>query len=364
MNIAITLDIGGSHVTAAAVDLERHSVIEASYTREHIAQDAAADDLLQAWANAAQTALQIASPAIVHHIGIAMPGPFDYAHGISLLQHKFAALYQHNVADDLRTHWAHTALAAMPIQFANDAAAWALGEWWGGAARGLSRVIGITLGTGFGSGFVADGHIVTEGEHVPPGGELWNAPYHGDIAENFVAGAAIQRAYAARTGQQALVSDIEQRASAGDAAAQATFAEMGQHLAHILQPWMPLFQPDGLVVSPAALVDLQVILPRDTLPLQERFLEFVGEGDDDFIDAGGDGGLALDLDGANLVLEGEALGDAVDGERTDGGGIGEGLAEEAEAHGAPSETGCSGWTGVALAFRVCRSVARCAGFGT
>ena len=43
------------------------------------------------------------------------------------------------------------------------------------------------------------------------------------------------------------------------------------------QAWLGYLQPDGLVVSPAALVDLQVILPRDTLPLQERFLEFVEE---------------------------------------------------------------------------------------
>src|SRR5712691_5882487 len=36
-------------------------------------------------------------------------------------------------------------------------------------------------------------------------------------------------------------------------------------------------QPDGLVVSPASLVDAQVLLDRNTLPLQERFLPFVQE---------------------------------------------------------------------------------------
>ena len=249
MNIAITLDIGGSHVTAAGVDLERRAVIEASFTRDPVAQDATAEVLLQAWANAAQTAIQATPAAAVKHIGIAMPGPFDYARGISYLHHKFAALYGHNIADDLRTDWAQSALAHVPIHFANDAAVWALGEWWGGAARGLPRVIGITLGTGFGSGFVANGHIVTDGEPVPPGGELWNSPYLGDIAENFVAGAAIQRAYAARTGRPAPVSEIEQQASAGNADAQAVFSEMGQHLAHILQPWAAQFQPTCLVVG-------------------------------------------------------------------------------------------------------------------
>lgn len=38
------------------------------------------------------------------------------------------------------------------------------------------------------------------------------------------------------------------------------------------QAWLGYLQPDGLVVSPAALVDLQVILPRDTIKLQEQFL--------------------------------------------------------------------------------------------
>ncbi len=43
------------------------------------------------------------------------------------------------------------------------------------------------------------------------------------------------------------------------------------------QAWLGYLQPDGLVVSPAALVDSQVLLGRNTLPLQERFLPFVKE---------------------------------------------------------------------------------------
>jgi Eco57I restriction-modification methylase/restriction-modification enzyme MmeI-like protein len=45
--------------------------------------------------------------------------------------------------------------------------------------------------------------------------------------------------------------------------------------------WLGYIQPDGLVVSPAALVDAQVLLDRNTLPLQERFLPFVSEIDRD-----------------------------------------------------------------------------------
>ncbi len=41
--------------------------------------------------------------------------------------------------------------------------------------------------------------------------------------------------------------------------------------------WLGYIQPDGLVVSPAALVDAQVLLDRNTLPLQERFLPLATE---------------------------------------------------------------------------------------
>jgi hypothetical protein len=41
------------------------------------------------------------------------------------------------------------------------------------------------------------------------------------------------------------------------------------------QAWLGYLQPEGLVVSPAALVDSQVVLDRSTAPLQQRFQEFV-----------------------------------------------------------------------------------------
>lgn len=47
------------------------------------------------------------------------------------------------------------------------------------------------------------------------------------------------------------------------------------------QTWLGYLQPEGLVVSAAALVDLQVILPHDTITLQEDFLCLVDEIDVD-----------------------------------------------------------------------------------
>lgn len=43
------------------------------------------------------------------------------------------------------------------------------------------------------------------------------------------------------------------------------------------QAWLSYLQPDGLVVSASALVDAQVVLNKNVLPLQEQFLPFVEE---------------------------------------------------------------------------------------
>ena len=251
MDIAIALDIGGSHVTAAAVDLAGRRVLPDSLVRREVPESAPAGVLLDAWAGAARAALGAGRRVL--RVGVAMPGPFDYAQGVSRLRHKFAELYGCNVALALGARWAGASLADVPLRFANDAAAWALGEWWSGAAPRPQRMIGITLGTGFGSGFIAGGRIMSESAPdvgtLPTGGELWNAPYLGDIAENFVAGAAIQRDFAARTGRDESVSVIAAAAAAGDAAARATFAALGTHLAEILRPWASGFGAQQLVVG-------------------------------------------------------------------------------------------------------------------
>jgi hypothetical protein len=45
--------------------------------------------------------------------------------------------------------------------------------------------------------------------------------------------------------------------------------------------WLGYLQPDGLVVSASALADAQAFLDRNTLPLQQRFLPFVSESEDE-----------------------------------------------------------------------------------
>jgi glucokinase len=249
MSHALALDIGGSHITAAIVDLDKRQVIETSQVRRDVAHDSPADVLFDTWATVSLEALLRAGLSGVTRIGAAMPGPFDYPAGISWHTQKFTALYGLNVIEALQMRWKNTPLSGTPLQIANDAGLWALGEWWLGSVQGNERIIGITLGTGLGSGFISDGKIVTEGDEVPPKGEIWWVPYQNGICEDYVAGPALVRAYQKRSGQEIAVDKISALAMAGDSDAQEVFHEFGAHFAAVLSPWVTRFQPDSLVVG-------------------------------------------------------------------------------------------------------------------
>lgn len=243
---ALVLDIGGGHVTAARVDLHKRTVLPGEVHRT-VDPNASADALLNVWAAAALQALAGDGPPA--RIGIAVPSPFDHAAGVSWMTHKFAALHGVDVRSGLQDCWAGTVLDGVPLAFGNDADLFTLGEWWGGAARGTGRVIGVTLGTGLGSGFVAGGLVITSGPDVPPDGELWNVPYGGGIAEDFASGQAVRRAYQSSRHEDysASAAGIAALADAGDARARAAYAELGTHLGGILAPWISRFRPDAVV---------------------------------------------------------------------------------------------------------------------
>ncbi len=246
---ALALDIGGSHVSAAVVDLESRSILETTETRAAVDANASAEALLKVWSSTALAAHEQAGSPMIARIGIAMPGPFEYTTGISRLEHKFAALYGSDVGAALQQRAFEQRFGKVPLAFGNDATLFALGEWWAGAARGHRRVLGVTLGTGLGGGFVVDGQPCYQGTGLPPNGAIWNLPYQNGIAEDFVSGRALERAYFGRTGCKVTPVELAELAQAGDADAMAAFLELGEHLGRVLKPWVQAFNPGCLVVG-------------------------------------------------------------------------------------------------------------------
>src|SRR5437762_5900130 len=88
----------------------------------------------------------------VEGVGIGSPGPLNTKSGVVLLTPNLGWTnmpLRDRVSEGL----------ALPATLDNDANCAIFGEWWRGAARGATYVIGLTLGTGIGGGIVIDGEI-------------------------------------------------------------------------------------------------------------------------------------------------------------------------------------------------------------
>ena len=99
--VALGVDIGGSHITAALIDLEKRTIIENSIKRSAVNSQESKEVILNAWVDIINEAFY-GLPNSSKYVGIAMPGPFNYEQGISLIkdQDKFKALYQINVKEE------------------------------------------------------------------------------------------------------------------------------------------------------------------------------------------------------------------------------------------------------------------------
>lgn len=235
------IEIGGTHVTTAIVSIAGRSIDPGTMERRALAPDDQRGGLMDAILGAAHRLMR---PDLTRW-GVATPGPFDYARGISLIRGvaKLDALYGIDLRDELSS-----ALATRPqdLSFINDADAFLIGEWWAGVARGHARAMGVTLGTGLGSAFMVDGRIVETDPNVPPEGRLDLMPFRGAPVEDTLSRRGLRAAYG---DESAEVVEIARRAGAGERRATEVLRRFGSALGEFLAPWVERFAPTCVVLG-------------------------------------------------------------------------------------------------------------------
>jgi glucokinase len=239
------MEIGGTHVTAALVDLAKGLVVPGSAHRRNLHPSGSAAELL-----GTIVACGSELPATAgQRWGVALPGPFDYDNGVGLFVGvgKFESLYGTDIRGPL--------MAGLPgppgsVTFLNDADAFGWGEWAYGAAAGYERCVAVTLGTGIGSAFLAAGAVHQCGTGVPPEGRVDLLVIDGQPLEDVVSTRAIERAYRARHGASAQgTAEIAARARSGDRDAADVLGTALRELGRALRPWLKDFRAEALVVG-------------------------------------------------------------------------------------------------------------------
>lgn len=238
-SVVLGIDIGGSHLTAALVDEATRKFVPDSYLRVRVNSKGTAEEILGIWTKAIEDTFQ-AYPVANKRIGIAMPGPFDYANGISLIKglDKYEALYKLNVKQILSQR---LSISPASILMMNDAACFLRGEVYYGAARGYQDVIGITLGTGTGSAMHHNG--VTHDANLGP------APFMDSIADEYFSTRWFVKRYRELTGTTVkdvkALTDLYQT----DANVKTIFAEFVKNLVVFLEGFVKAEKPQVIVMG-------------------------------------------------------------------------------------------------------------------
>lgn len=237
--IVVGCDIGGSHISTALVNLESKLLIEESFERRTVNSHDTVSEIITAWANCIKASWNRGGFDGLA-VGIAIPGPFDYDEGISLMkgQNKYEALYQVNVRKLLA---AELAIDPLHIRFINDAASFLQGEMFAGAGTSFKTAVGLTLGTGLGSALFLNGHAED--------GDFWCAPFKDGIAEDYLAGRWLKDTYCQRSGQHVESVKALCELVPSDEVATHVFQEFGETLAVFIIDYLLTKSPEGLVLG-------------------------------------------------------------------------------------------------------------------
>lgn len=267
-NIVTGVDIGGTHITACLVDLDELTIIEETEVRGHIDSSAGADTIISAWAAVIKEANN-KKQHTVGRIGIAMPGPFDYENGISLIKGlaKYESLYGLNVKEKLAQA---LGITTDEIRMVNDATAYLAGEHQFGSGRGSESILGITLGTGLGSAWYMQQQMND--------GDLYYYPFKEGVAEDYVSARWLINAYHERTGELLPgVQHISERARNNDKIALELFNSFGRSLAEIIVSRFHPELPERVVLGGNIARSADIFLPacKQVLVAAEFNVHFV-----------------------------------------------------------------------------------------
>lgn len=238
----LAFDLGGTHVASAVVN---GAGWQDAVACSNLIQAASRDELLEEIQKAGLRAVVRSGQSLsaINGIAMAAPNPFDYANGTSFMQHKLEPLFGVNMKEQFS--WMFK-MARENVLFLNDADAFLLGEIENSEIR-EPKVIGITLGTGVGSAFSVSGKIVTDGEGVPPNGEIYNLPWNDGTIEDVISTRSICDAYKGIFGQCRTVKEIS--ALAADSRVRSVFEAFGRNLGLVLSGLCQAFQPDLVIIG-------------------------------------------------------------------------------------------------------------------
>ena len=220
----IGVDLGGTNVRAALVDgikviRKEKASCPAKGTQEEVIK--AIEALIE--------------PLIcddVTSIGIGVPSVVDTGKGIVYNVANIPSWQEVHLKEIFEKRF------GIPVHINNDANCFSLGESRFGQGRGYKDVVGITLGTGVGSGIIINGHLY-EGRNAGAG-EIGCLSYLDKDYETYCSTPFF-------VAHGTTGAELSAKAQSGDAAAQALWDEFGHHLGELVKVTLFAYDPEAII---------------------------------------------------------------------------------------------------------------------
>ena len=260
----IGLDMGGTNIRCAAVARDgRVLFLRRAPSQADAGAPAVASNIARQ-VRALEAAARRRAMGAPDAIGVAVPGPLDVYQGVVMAAPHVKAWRRFPLRAVLEAELGRRVVVE------NDANAWALGEFWRGAARGHREVVLLTLGTGIGGGLIVGGKIVRGRSGMA--GELGHITVEPDGMPCDCGSRGCVEAYASSSGIRGLVvrrlgdrkkipakyldadGNFSVRAMtvcarAHDPLALETFATAGRYLGIAIASLLNIFNPDLVVIG-------------------------------------------------------------------------------------------------------------------
>lgn len=223
----IGVDLGATNVRVARIYDDEIIALE----NEPIVESKSDSDLLRQ----IQRLITAVNTEEVASIGIGVPSVVDVEEGIVYDVQNISGWDKVPVKQIFEEQF------HKPVFVNNDANCFVLGEKYFGKGRGVDSIVGLTLGSGFGSGLVLNGQLYW-GQNCGAG-EVGMLPYHNSIFEHYCSGMFFEREYGI-TGKEAF-----QQVKNNSEEAIEMYKAFGTHLGNGIKAVLYAYDPQIVVLG-------------------------------------------------------------------------------------------------------------------
>jgi len=271
MPITVGVDIGGTHISSAAVNMDTYKIISGTYFKSPVNSKASKEEIFQKWGNVINQTLEKVKNENVMGIGIAMPGPFQYKTGIAMFDRndKYESLHKVSIVSELPKYLNGKNI---PIRFLNDATSFGIGGALINKIEKNKKIVALTIGTGFGAAFLKNHVPVVNDENVPEGGCLWDKVFLDGIADDYFSTRWFLSKYEEFTGENG-IEGVKEIVNTNSVYSLRLFNEFAVNLSEFILPHLIKFNADLLVIGGNISKSHHLFLPEVIQKLKEKGCE-------------------------------------------------------------------------------------------